>query len=273
MTFGGDSAESYYDEGLTASMKGDMAAAMQFFERAIELDPSFFPAYHQLAKAYLRLGDTKRAVGMLRQVAMARPAMLPVRVDLGLALIELRKTQEAQQVLAEVLRAKPDHARAQLGLAQCSFLDGKWQEAMVLAEAVTSQGTPSFAALLLLGRSAAMAGRIDLSASALNQADGLIAQYIENSPDQPEGHYLRGEVQFSQEVYAKALESFRKAEELVQPGMHYAAYGEHFSVLDIRARIGMCFEKLGEPSAARAMGEQILAEDPDHPIGLRLKGL
>lgn len=273
MNFGGETAESYYDEGLTASMKGELAGAMQFFERAIELDPSFFPAYHQLAKAHLRLGDAKRAVGILRQVAMARPAMLPVRVDLGLALIELRKTQEAQQVLAEVLRAKPDHLRAQLGLAQCSYLEGKWEEAMVLAEAVAGQGTPSFAALLLLGKAASRVGRIDISASALNQADGLIAQYVENSPDQPEGHFLRGEVQFSQESFAKALESFRKAESLAKPGMHYAAYGEHFSTIDILARIGLCFEQLKEPGAAREIGAQILAADSDNPIGLRLKDL
>lgn len=272
MAFGGDSAESYYDEGLTASMKGAVPQAIQHFERAIQLDPSFFPAYHQLAKCHLRLGDTKRAVGMLRQVALARPAMLAVRVDLGLALVELRKTEEARQVLAEVLRTKPDHARAQLGLAQCAYLEGKWAEAMMLAEAVANQGTPSFAALLLLGRSAARAGRVDVSAAALDRADRLIRQFIENSPDQPEGHYLRGEVQFGQEVFTKALEFYQAAMERAKPDTHYAAYGEHFSTLDILARQGLCHQKLGAAEQARAIGARIVAAAPDHPIGRQLAG-
>jgi tetratricopeptide (TPR) repeat protein len=272
MAFGGDSAESYYDEGLTASMKGAVREAIQHFERAIQMDPSYFPAYHQLAKCHLRLGDTKRAVGMLRQVALARPAMLAVRVDLGLALIDLRKTEEARQVLAEVLRTKPDHARAQLGLAQCAYLEGKWEEAMWLAESVANQGTPSFAALLVLGRSASRLNRVDVSAAALEQADRLIQQFIENSPDQPEGYYLRGEVQFSQEVYAKALEFYQAAMQRAKPDTHYAAYGEHFSALDILGRQGLCYQKLGATDQARVAGERLLSAVPDHPVGRLLTG-
>ncbi len=37
MAFGGDDAESYYDEGLTASMRGDLVRAVQNFEKTIHL--------------------------------------------------------------------------------------------------------------------------------------------------------------------------------------------------------------------------------------------
>ena len=40
MAFGGETADSYYDEGLTASMKGDLRGAIAHFEKAIQLDNS-----------------------------------------------------------------------------------------------------------------------------------------------------------------------------------------------------------------------------------------
>ena len=68
MAFGGENAESYYDEGLTASMKGDMARAVQCFEKAVRLDNTFAAAYHQLGKCYLRLGQAQQAIDLLQQL-------------------------------------------------------------------------------------------------------------------------------------------------------------------------------------------------------------
>ncbi|MCH7909739.1 MAG: hypothetical protein IIB38_08995, partial [Candidatus Hydrogenedentes bacterium] len=61
MAFGGETADSYYDEGLTASIHGDLAAAASHFEKAIHLDNSMGPAYHQLGKCYTRMGRSKAA--------------------------------------------------------------------------------------------------------------------------------------------------------------------------------------------------------------------
>ena len=70
MAFGGESAESYYDEGLTASMKGDMAHAIGYFRKAIQLDRGFLAAQHQLGRALTRIGRNEDAVGLLREVVL-----------------------------------------------------------------------------------------------------------------------------------------------------------------------------------------------------------
>ena len=68
MAFGGETAESFYDEGLTASMKGDIERAQQLFEKTIRLDRHFTAAYHQLAKCHLRKGEAERALQIARKI-------------------------------------------------------------------------------------------------------------------------------------------------------------------------------------------------------------
>jgi tetratricopeptide (TPR) repeat protein len=270
MAFGGETAESYYDEGLTASMKGETGQAIAHFQRALELDPRMSAAQHQLGKCYHRQGDLAKALDLLQRAVTAKPAQIPPRLDLGYALLESGKTEQAERVFGEILHVKPDNSRAQLGLAYCAFEKAQWETAMQHAQAATLQTGANFAAFFLLGRAARLSGRPEVGIAALQRAETLIEKSIETSPDQPEGYYLRGEVQFVQEQFAAALDSFRAAEEHARPGQRYASYGEHFTRLDILARRGVCLQRLGRGEEARAVGAQILAEDPAHKLGQAL---
>jgi len=271
MPFGGETAESYYDEGLTASMKGDLGQAIAHFERAIQLDNSYAAAYHQLGKCYLRLGKAKKAAAFLEQVVSAKPDQIPPRVDLGYALLDLNRTQEARRIFIEVTAVKQDNGRAQLGLAYCAFHEGNWNEALTQAQEAVNVGGANFAALFLLGRAAQLAGFPEVSVEHLNRADALLEKSVETSPEQPEGYYLRGELHFVQGEFGKALDNYRAAEDRAQAGQHYAAYGEHFDRLDIVAKRGLCLQRMGQLDGAREAGEQILKVNPEHKIGQALK--
>jgi len=272
MAFGGETAESYYDEGVTASMKGDFRQAIAFFERAIQLDNTYAAAYHQLGKCYLRLGKAKKAVVFLTEVTHKKPGMTPAQVDLGYALLELGSIQEARNVFNGIVSLKPDHARAQLGLAYCAFREGLWEPAVLLAQTAINAGGAHFGALFLLGRAATLAGRIDIATETFKRAETLIEKSIETNPDAPEGYYLRGEVHFAQESFPNAIDNYRAAEERAQPDVRYSAYGESFTQLDTLVKRGLCYQRLGNVDAAHEVAEQILAVDPEHKIGLALKG-
>jgi len=270
MAFGGETAESYYDEGLTASMKGAIPQAIAHFERAIQLDNSFASAYHQLGKCYLRLGNPKKAMAFLEQVVAAKPKQVPARVDLAYALLDLKRTEEARNAFASVTAEKPDNGRAQLGLAYCAFHEGQWDSAATLAQTAVNVGGANFAALFLLGRATRLAGWPDMAVEHFKRADVLLEKSIETSPDQPEGYYLRGELHFVQEEFVKALDNYRAAEDRAEPEQHYAAYGEHFGRIDILAKRGLCLQRLGRVEAAQKAGAQILQIDPENKIGQAL---
>lgn len=273
MVFGGENAESYYDEGLTANVKGDVAQAVKCFEKALQLDRSFLAAHHQLAKCYLRMGDGRRAVYILQQVVNRKPDQLPARLDLGFALLAVGHPEEARRHFAQVLAMDPTNFRAQLGVAQTCFDAGDWLGAITMAQSCLDNGGPSFAAFFLLGRAAKLAGEATLARTALERADAVIEKLIEAQPNQPDGHYLRAEVSFAREHYASALEQYRAAEDRMDSARTYSAFGETFCLTDVLAKQGLCCRRLNRLDKARELGARILEIDPEHKLGQALKDL
>ncbi len=271
--FGGDSAESFYDEGLTASMTGNLSRAAECFERAIRLDTTMAMAYHQLGKCYARLGKHKRAVKLLSQVVKRRPELAGAKLDLGAALNGLGLYDAAKEQYNAVLAMESDNHKAMLGLAQSEYAAGNWDSALKFAESAHFAGGVNFAVIFMLGRAAKLAGQAESSVKSLQRADKLLEKYLETNPDAPEGHFLRGEVAFVRESFQSALQNYRDAEDRAEAGRIYLAYGENFWLADILAKEGLCMQRLGKTKRAREMGERIGELDSDHKLGKSLREL
>ncbi len=264
IVFGGENADSYYDEGVTASMKGDLEAAVRHFERAIEMNRHHYAAYHQLGKCHLRLGDPRKAAELIQHVLRNKPAQIQPRLDYAFALMELGEWKKAQDIFGEVSREKPNNPRASLGLAYCAFQAGQWDAAMLLAQTAANQGGGNFAALFLLGRAAGRAGRAEVAAEAFKRADAVLEKHLETSPNQPEGHYLRGELHAAQGAFDKAIEHYASAAGCAQPGRQYSAYDSRFNRVDVLCRWAYCLYKVGRRDAALKIARDVLTEAPDN---------
>jgi tetratricopeptide (TPR) repeat protein len=273
MVFGGENAESYYDEGITASMKGNMSRAVQYFEKAIRLDNTLAAAYHQLGKCFSRLGQHQRAVEILSQVVAKKPSQKGARLDLGFAYIGAGAVDAARNQFQHLLSIDPDDARAHLGLAMADFRSCDWAGAMSHAEAAIRGTAENFNALFLLGRAARLAGEITRGQEALKKAEKLIEKLLEVSPEQPEGHFLRGEVYFAQDRFDTALEQYLSASRRAHTDTVYSAFGETFTRTDVLGKLGLCYQRLGQNDEARRMGKAILEVEPAHRLGQSLAEL
>jgi len=273
MVFGGETAESYYDDGLTASMKGDLARAVASLEQAIRLDRSLLPAFHLLGKCYARLGQYDRAVTILDHLVRDRPDQILARLDLGDALLRMGRAAQAERHFTQIAKLDPGNGRALLGLSRVRMEQGNWQGAVAMAQAAEQCSGPSIAVLLALGRAAKPAGALDVAERALLEAETLLEKSNELTPDRPEGYYLRGEVNFLLNKAGSALEQFREAAARTEEGRLYTAFGETFTFPDVLAKQGLCLERLGRTDQARALGERIAGIDPDHRIGRALQNL
>ncbi len=269
MVFGGDNAESYYDEGVTAAMKGDLPSAMSHFARALERDSSMTAALHQLGKCHLRLGQVPEAVQALHQAVRQKPGLLAAHIDLGYALLDAGEPARAGRAFADALKLRPDQSRATLGQAYCAFQSADWISAATLAQTALQSGGANFAALFLYARAARLAGLPDF-AEAMDQAGALADKVAETSPEQPEGHYLRAEVAFAREDFVKALEYYGQAEACAAESTYYLVFNDHFTRLELLARRGLCQQRLGLTQEARQTGEALLRLAPEHPLGKML---
>mgnify|MGYP000130763633 CR=1 FL=1 len=264
--FGGNDPESYYDEGLTASMKGDLNRAIHFFHAAVELQKDFASAYHQLGKCYLRIGNIDRAISMLGQVTKARPKMTAAQIDLGNAYAINGQDEEARITFNRVLDKDPENRKALIGLADASFTVCNWESALQYAQKAQEVGGVNFVTCYMIGRTAKIMSKVEMSQMALKKADMILEKFEETNEDKPEGYYLRGEVAFIQERFNNALEYYRKAEDRMSIDTFYLAYGQSFSLIDVLAKQGLCLQRLDKPDRAKDLGERIKQIDPNHPL-------
>ncbi len=273
MAFGGENAESYYDEGLTAAMKGDTDAALEHFNKALQMDPSLGAAAYQIGRCQLRLGQAQKAVQTLSGVLTRMPRMTAARAELAYAYLLMNHVDGARKLFGEVLDEKPGQPTAILGLGYCAFQQAQWDTAMALADRLMGgSGAERFEALYLSARAAHMLKLRDMAATRLQSADDLLNQIIETSPDQPEGLYLRGQIHFLLGEPVKSLDNFRSAETRTQPDKHYCAYHEHFELLDVLAGQGWCMRQMGNDAGAKEIGRRILEIRPNSKRGRRLAG-
>ncbi len=273
MPFGGENAESYYDEGLTAAMKGDTETALGHFSKALQMDPFLNAAAYQLGRCQLRLGQAHKAAQTLVNLLDRAPHMTAARTELAYAHLMVNHVDGARKLFGEVLDEKPDQPLAVLGLAYCAYQQSQWDTAMALADRLTGgSGAEPFEALYLSARAAHMLKLRDLEAGRLQAADELLNRIIETSPNQPEGFYLRGQIHFLMGDYVKALDNYRTAETRTLPNRHYCAYHEHFELLDVLSGQGWCMRQMGNEAGAKEIGLRILRIKPNSNRGRRLAG-
>lgn len=263
-TFGGDNAESYYDEGLTAAMRGDLDAALRHFESCIRLDNTYSVAYHQMGKVYYRMGRFQKATAFLEQVVNKKPDQVPPKIDLGYALLSIGELNRARDIFGDVLRLKATNGRAMLGLASCCMLEGQFDQAHELARQALTSGSDTFAAHYLMARAARYSGHAEAAMEPEQRAEGLAEKAIETSPDAPEGYFLRGMVQHLKHDWTKALDSFNAAEARAKRDRHYTAYNEHFTHVDVLFWKALTLNELGQTEGAKKIARDILALEPDH---------
>lgn len=263
-TFGGENAESYYDEGLTAAMRGELELAIGHFESCIRLDNTYAAAYHQIGKAYYRMGRFKKAVSFLDQVVKNRPGQVPAMIDLAYALLNVGELNRARDMFADVLRIKGTNGRAMLGLASCCMVEGQFDQAFELGRQALNAGSDTFAAHYLMARAARYGGHPEGAMEPEQRAEGLAEKAIETSSDAPEGYFLRGMVQHLRGDLGKALDSFTSAETRARRGRHYTAYNEHFTFVDVLFWKALTLQGLEQFDSARKAAQDILEIDANH---------
>lgn len=115
--------QKYLESGNRYFQKGQYREAVIQFSNAIQVDPNFGEAHHQLAESYLRLQSWSDAYRELHSTIDADPSNVKAQLELGNLLVAGRSFPEAQAIADKVLEKDSNNAdahvlRAKLNLAQ-----------------------------------------------------------------------------------------------------------------------------------------------------------
>jgi tetratricopeptide (TPR) repeat protein len=109
--YNADRPEARAALGSFQAARGQSAAAEREFRAAIAMEPSFVPAYVNLADLMRNQGRDDAGVALLHEGIERNPGIGALHHALGLALVRVGRTPEALPELAEATRLSPDDVR------------------------------------------------------------------------------------------------------------------------------------------------------------------
>ena len=109
-------AEYSYQMGCILADQCNTAAAVESFERAIDMDPHHSRALFNLALENARHGNDDEAISLYEQSLSRPPQFLGALLNLGLLYEDSENYQAAEFCFRRVLASDPNHAQARLYL-------------------------------------------------------------------------------------------------------------------------------------------------------------
>jgi Flp pilus assembly protein TadD len=126
----GDQPLGALQSGVFHLERGNIPAAVSYFQRAVAWDPNSAPPHHALAVALSLQGKSAEAVSELEVACRLAPREPEYRFKLGLALNEVGKLEEARTALQEAVKLDPQFAQAWYNLGLAYNASGKPEPAL-----------------------------------------------------------------------------------------------------------------------------------------------
>lgn len=157
-----------------------MEGAVEHWEKCLELDPDFGPAYHSMGIAALESGNHAKAEEYFRKAIEQQPESSTFPVQLAEELNQQGKFQEAVEVLEKNLKVHPQSlpSFALLGHAYLQLKD--YEEARKCLEAAIEIGPEYTNAYYSLGRVYANLGDKEKSEECFGKFKALKAKDVES---------------------------------------------------------------------------------------------
>lgn len=240
--------------GRVLLAKGDRAGATKAFERALEIQPAFFPAAAALAQIALADKRPQDAQAIVDKVLAADPKNSQALI--ASAALKARAGAKREEIVAMFTRAiqqVPADAAPRLALINYQLAQKESKAALSTAQQAVA-ALPEHAGLLdALGRAQAISGDTQQAASSF----GKLAKMMPSSP----APYLRlAEVHWAAKNADATIEALQRAL-AIEPKQLQAQ----------RALVETYMSK-DMPAEARAVAQQIQQQRPKSDIGYLIEG-
>jgi tetratricopeptide (TPR) repeat protein len=127
-------ARDAFEQGKSAQINKEIERAIECYQRAIEIEPTFLDARKALIAAYLQGGEELKEAEAITEYLEIQPTAASYRLRLGRILLEQKQLEKALAQFSAVLRSQPYDADALLGFASAASLLGMKDRAIEAIE-------------------------------------------------------------------------------------------------------------------------------------------
>lgn len=240
--------------GLAYLGLGDSVQARASFEKALSLDPAFFPAAFSLAALDIADKKPQQAQQRFEAIIKAQPGHLRAMQ----ALAELRarngaSEQEVTEILADAVRLNPNQASAHVSLINNHLIGKRYPQALTSAQQALAALPDNLVILDALGRAQAAAGQY---AQAINTFNKILAV----QPGNLQAHMRIADVNLAAKNIDAAGQSLRRA--VAQAPNSPLAHQRLFA-LELNA---------GRTAEALKLARELQKSQPAHSMGFIQEG-
>ncbi len=112
-----DMPASHFNMGFIEAARGDLKAAEESYRLTLEMDPTFLPAYMNLANLLNQQGRNAEAEMVFRDLVARAPEEGEAHYSLGLLMAEMEQLERARDSLARAVRLLPNRLRVRYNYA------------------------------------------------------------------------------------------------------------------------------------------------------------
>ena len=123
-------AQLFCQKGLKESWQGNYAAALTFFQKAIEKNPQDADVWVYLGYCYGKLCHYQDAIEAYKQAIRINPDYAGAHYNLGNAYRELGRYQDAIESFKQAIRINPDYSDAHCNLGTVYYNLDRYQDAI-----------------------------------------------------------------------------------------------------------------------------------------------
>ncbi len=171
------SAEMFLTFAQVLAAQGNVAEALENYDKALTLNPRNTDAMFEVSLLYARIGQRDRAADIYEQILRIRPDFPEVLNNLGIFYYENRNYGRAIELLSRAVELRPFYGSAHNNLGNCYKDQQEWQKAMDSYNRALSCEPKLYQALNNMGLT------LMYGASAFNDAASCFRRVLEIDPN------------------------------------------------------------------------------------------
>ena len=201
-----DSTNLYYTLGLALSrlnIKDNTTKAIEYFSKAISDNPDSIETYRALASLYIESNSVEKALELYERIVPNEPDYQELNLEYAHCLVKTGKTRKAENIFNDILNNNHDDLVALNGIATINRYAGKFSEAEDIYKKILDKDKNNINAYYGYSKCRKFTNDDE---ETINQLEIVI-----NDKPGYLGYFTLGKIYNDLKIYDKAIEYYRKA--------------------------------------------------------------